>query len=243
MKKYLKTLAPALALFLSACGEAKTENELKFATCADYPPFECYKNGELIGLDIELAQLVAKELGKEAVFENMKFGSILAAIQNGTIDAGISTFTVTPERSKNFDFSATYYTESLSMVFPEGAPVTNIAQLSGKKIACQLGSSMEIWLKQKAPSAQITLVDNNNQAIEALKAGHVDGVIIDSFQASAFTNKNPALSHASIGKSDTGYAIALAKDSPLKDQINSALEKLEASGELKKLQVKWLGTA
>jgi polar amino acid transport system substrate-binding protein len=240
MKNLFKIFLTAIPVFLFGCSEQKSENQIKFAVSAEYPPFEYYEKGELTGFDIELAKLIAKELGKECVFENMTFSTILAAIKSGTADAGISTITITEERKQNIDFSDPYYTESLSMVYHKNNPIDEKAKVNGRKIACQMGSTMEIWLKTAAKNVQLTAMDHNNQAIEALKSGLVEGVLVDSVQAVAFCEKNPGLAHAVIAKADTGYGIALQKGSPLTAQINQALKVLITKGELQKLIKKWL---
>jgi polar amino acid transport system substrate-binding protein len=227
-------------LILTGCNNDKPKNEIKFAISAEYPPFEYHTHGEIKGFDIELARLIAKELGKKAVFEDMQFSTILAALQNGSVDAAISTITITEERKKNFAFSDPYYNESMAMVFSKSQPIVDKSQLPGKKIACQLGSTMEIWLKTHATRTEVISMNNNNQAIEALKAGHVAGVLVDSVQGAAFSQQNTGLFYAVIAKSDTGYGIAFKKDSLLKDQVNKALSSLNTKGEIKKLQQKWL---
>ena len=78
---------------------------MTFALSADYPPFEFESKGELQGFDVDLAKNIAQQLGKEAAFQNIPFSAVLAAVQNGTADAAISTVTATPQRKKNFDFS------------------------------------------------------------------------------------------------------------------------------------------
>lgn len=230
--------------FLAGCGgNGESDKPLKFAVSAEYPPFEYQKHGELIGFDIDLARLIAKKLNKKVVFEDMQFSSILPALASGRVDAAISTITITPERQKNFDFSNPYYVDSLATVFKKGFSVTQETQLQGKKVACQLGTTMEIWLKKHIPAENITAMDTNNQSIEALKAGHVNVVLMDSMQAQIFSQKNDGLSYQVIGNADNGYGIAVKKGSELKDKINSAIAALQANGEIKKLQQKWLNGA
>lgn len=241
MQKFMYFLFLFIIVFLSGCKGDSKSNVIKFGTSADYPPFEYFVDGKIDGFDIELGRLIAHELKKEAVFEDMQFSAILSAIKSNYIDAAISTITVTQERKNEFDFSDEYYVESLSVVFFKNKPISDKSQLYGKKIACQLGTTMDIWLKKNAPNSEIILVDNNNQAIEALKAGHVDGVLIDEVQGMVFSQKNKGLASSVIAKSDTGYAIALPKGSGLKNKINSALKSLERKGELEKLKQKWLG--
>jgi polar amino acid transport system substrate-binding protein len=240
MNKHLICLLISCSLFLAGCQDQKLDNTLSFAVSADYPPFEYYESGVITGFDIELANLISKELSKEAKFIDMQYSTIMPSLNNGSADAAISTIASTEERQKKFDFSTPYYTASFAVVFPKEMPITDKAQLPGKKIACQLGSTMQTWLEQHIPTAEIILMDNNNQEIEALKAGHVDGVLLDSMQAVIFSQKNPTLAYAAIAQAGAGYAIAFKKGSPLKDQVNAALKVLQENGELQQLKLKWL---
>lgn len=241
MLKYFALALVAVTLLITGCDNKKL-NTIKFATSADYPPFEYYEEGKITGFDIELAKLIAQELKKEAIFEDMQFNAILASLQNGSVDAAISTITATEERQKGADFSQPYYSENLAVVFHKDTPIMDKTQLAGKKIICQLGSTMEIWLKkQDFPGTEIIIMDNNNQAIEALKARHADGVLINDIQGKAFSEKNEDLGQAFIAQTNNSYAIAFKKGSPLKDEIDKALSSLSAKGELTKLEEKWLG--
>ncbi|HAU0498072.1 TPA: amino acid ABC transporter substrate-binding protein [Legionella pneumophila] len=227
-------------ILISSCNEQKNQNTLRFSTSAEYPPFEYIENGEIKGFDIDLAKLIAKELGKEAVFDNMQFSTVLPALNSGQDDVAIATITITEERKKNFDFSIPYYFEGMAAVFDISQPVKEISQLTGKKIAVQLGTVMEIWLHQNFPNAEITALDNNNQAIEALIAGHVDVVLMDGAQGGVYSKKYPGLSYSILAKANEGYGLVLKKGSPLRDEINSALENLKAKGEIQKLESIWI---
>lgn len=242
MKNYLIKML-SICFLLSACAENKKDDTLTFATSAEYPPFEYHEKGAIKGFDIDLAKLIAKELGKKAAFENMQFSTILPTLQNGLVDAAISTLTITEERKKSIDFSDPYYTESMATVFSIKQPISDKSQLPQKKVACQLGTTMEIWLKEHVPTAHIIPLDNNNLAIEALKVGHVDVVLMDAVQGAAFSKKNPELSYAVIGSSDKGYGVVFKKGNPLKDQVNKALKTLEMKGEIQKLKKRWLAEA
>ena len=240
MKKYVHIALIAVNVLLAGCKQEKSDDKMKFGTHADYPPFEYYVDGKMTGFDIELAKLIATELGKEAVFEDMKFCTILPALDNGIVDAGISGFTVTKERMQNYDFTESYYEESLATIYKKNKPFTEKAQLSNAKIGCQLGTTMEIWLKNNLLNAEIVTMDCNNQLIEALKAGHVECVFIDTIQGKTYCKENPGLAYSEIAKSGNGYAIVVKKGSPLKDKINAALKSLESKGEIQKLKQKWL---
>lgn len=235
------TLIPFASLLASGCHEQKNPREIHFATHAEYPPFEYSTQGEIKGFDIDLAKIVAKKLGKKAVFDNIQFSTILPAISSGQDDAAIATITITPDRKKNFDFTTPYYFEGMAAVYKTNQPANSVSQLAGKKIAAQLGSVMEIWLRTHFPAGEITALNSNNQAIEALIAGHVDVVLMDGAQGAVYSQKHPELSYSVVSKAENGYGIALKKGSPLTAQMNQALKALETEGKIEKLKLKWLG--
>lgn len=228
-------------VFLVSCKHENHANELHFSTSAEYPPFEYVENNEIKGFDIDLAKLIAKELGKKAIFDNMQFSTVLPAVSSGQDDAAISTITITKEREQNFDFSQPYYFEGMAVVYKNTQTLTTPASLQGKKVAVQLGSVMEIWARQHLPAGAITALDNNNLAIEALLAGHVDAVLLDGAQGAVFSSKHPGLTYTIIDQAKEGYGIALAKDSPLTTQINQALQHLQQQGAIDHLKAVWLG--
>lgn len=242
MKKYIKKVfLLAIGMALCSCGDGvRTGKVIVFAVSADYPPFEYFESGEIKGFDIDLARLVAHEMGKEAVFENVQFSAIFPALENNLVDVAISTITITKAHQENFDFSDPYYPESLAAVFMKDAPIIHQGQLIGKKIVCQLGTTMHEWLKKHVLAEAIIPMDNSNLVIESVKAGHADGALIDGAQAAIFSQKNQGLAYAIIAKSDVGYGIACKRGSPLRNHINQALHALQAKGEIKKLHKKWL---
>lgn len=225
---------------LSGCNEVKDSNEITFGTSAEYPPFEYNIHGELVGYDIELGHMIADKLGKKAKFIDMQYSTIMPAINSENVDAGLATITITEERKKNFSFSEPYYVESLAVLFNKNENINKNNNFSGKKIACQIGTTMEAWLKGHANNSEIISMDNNSIAVEALKAKHVDGVLIDSAQAKKFAKKNSNLNYELIAKADSGYGVAFKKNSNLIYQVNNAIKSLKAEGKLDYLEKKYL---
>jgi polar amino acid transport system substrate-binding protein len=240
MKKALKVcICVVFSVFLTCC-EKKTDETLIFAISAEYPPFEYKVNGVLVGFDVELAKMIAKEMGKKIEFRDMQFSAVLASLQNNMVDAAISTITITDKRQENFDFSIPYYLENMALIFHKREYVDSVDKMKNKKIACQLGTTMEIWLKTYMVDTQIITFDNNPQAIEALKAGHVDAVLIDAVQAASFSKKNIDLNYKVVAQANTGYGIAFKKGSSLKADVDKALHSLEQSGAIEQLKKKYL---
>ncbi len=238
MKKTLFGCVVASIIAMSATVQA--QEKITFGTSADYPPFEFMDGDVMIGFDIELAKLIGEELDIEVAFQDMKFSTILPSLQFGKIDAGISTITITDERKEKFDFSNPYYAETLATVFHEDSPIDTLEEMEGKKIAVQLGTTMEIWVNENLQNAKITPMNNNAQAIEALKAGHADLVFIDGMQGAVFADENEELGYKIVAQTENGYGIAFKKGSKLVAPINKALQALEENGKLQELKTKWL---
>ncbi|MDR0942501.1 MAG: ABC transporter substrate-binding protein [Holosporales bacterium] len=241
MKKYAKLLT-LLVLLLSACEDDRKNDQIRFGVCADYPPFEYYVKGELTGFDVELAKAIAIKLKMNVEFGDMSFSAILAELQNGSIDAAVSCISSTAERKKNYDFTNAYYKESLAVMYKKNAPVISKEQMVDKKVACQLGSVPEKWLKKNATKSKITSLDKVDLAIEALKAGHVHCILVDSLIAKPYCETNQELGYTVIVKDvaeSEGFSIALKKDSPLTKRINDVVTEMESSGELQELKEKW----
>lgn len=240
MNKLWALLISFCCLFFISCNQQNNAKTIRFVTAAQYPPFEYYVHGELTGFDIELAQKIAKELGKKAVFENKAFNEVLPAIALGQSDVAIATISITKERSKKLAFSIPYFFEGMSAIYSHNKPVTKTEQLRGKKIGVQLGSLMESWSHESFPDNEIMVFTTNDQAVEALKKGQIEVVLMDETQGLNFSKKHKELAHSLILKDDSGYGLVLKKGSPLLLEINQALESLKEKGEIQKLEDKWL---
>ena len=155
MKALIILFSLLLNILLASCNQEKTNDDLRFSTCADYPPFEYNNHGTIQGFDIDLARIIAKKLGKNAVFDNMSFSTVLPALNSGQDDVAIATITMTEERKKNFDFSITYYFETMAAVYPKNQPIKDQNDLKDKKIAVQLGSVLDLWAHQHFPMNEI----------------------------------------------------------------------------------------
>lgn len=119
MKKIISLiLATLLLLTFAGCG-SKNDDVLIMATNAAFPPYEYIENGEYVGIDVEIATLIAKELGMELEIKDVEFGSIIGGVQSGKYDIGMAGMTVTEDRKKNVNFSSTYATGIQSVIVNE----------------------------------------------------------------------------------------------------------------------------
>ena len=90
--------------------DVKRNGTLTVATNAEFPPYEFVSNGQFTGIDMDMVQAIADELGMELKIENMKFDSIIASVNAGKADIGAAGMTVTEDRKKNVDFTDSYTT-------------------------------------------------------------------------------------------------------------------------------------
>lgn len=226
----------------------KHHNTIKVGISADYPPFEYYENGILVGFDIDLAKAIAHDLNKNIEFVDMPFNSLFSAIESNFIDFAISGISINEERLKNFDFSHAYYNNStLGILHKKGLTFALSDQSPLTSIGYQTGSVLESWIKENFKNKEFVSMSSNGQLIEALKTGYIDCVVIGVVQALEFAKNNPDLEYSIIENTtynkQHGYSIGLKKNSPLTTIINETLQHLEENGTLKNLKTQWIESA
>ncbi len=226
--------------FLIAHQLSANPGKITVGLSADYPPFEFKQGEDIVGFDVDLAKAIGEQLGVEVEIKDMSFAVLFNALNSGEIDLIISSVGVNEEKRKNFDFSIPYFFDIFAILHKDSAPI-NAANLSGKSIACQLGASgMQGWLKNQSPDVKIVLMDAMTQMAEALKAGHLDGVLMDATQAKEFIKNSKGLAYTVVGNAAMGTAVAMKKGSPLLESVNAVINKLKENGTLKALTNKWV---
>src|SRR5512132_1789376 len=155
---FFVSLLVVLSIILTACGGTSAANHLeavkqagviKVGTSADYPPFESVDaNGNKVGFDIELMTEVAKRLGVEVEWVDMPFDSLIAAVQEGKIDASISAFNYSEERDQTIDFSDAYYTSEDAFTVADGftGTIAKPEDVAAFKVGVQTGTTQDSWL-------------------------------------------------------------------------------------------------
>ena len=231
MKKMMMlALGAALAV---VCGCGKQDNTLKMITEATFPPYEFLRGQEIVGIDVEICRAVAQKLGRSFQAETVDFDSVIPAVVSGKADLAAAGITITEDRKKNVDFSIPYVKTGIVVIFKKSNPFKEPAQLKGKKIGVQSGTTSETYvleqLKQEPERAK-----SPAEAVAALKSGRVDFVIADIDPA-----KNCVKGESDLALSDfitsEEYAIAIKKGQPeLLKAINDTITAAKADGRLAK---------
>jgi len=240
--KYLAFLAVSLC-FITGC-QLEEKTDLILGTSADYPPFEYIKNGEIVGLDIDVAEKIAQQLNRNLIIKEMDFNSLIPALKSKKVDFIMAGLSVSEARAKNVTFTAPYFESQFSLLTLKNKSITDLNALGHKKIGVQLGSVMESFLKDLSdsgtvPNIQLESLPKNIPLIQNLKLGRLDGVLVEETQANAFAQANPELIVNLLPGGQGNYAIALHKETTLLSEFNHAIESLEQSGILKQIKQKW----
>lgn len=245
MTALFTSLAISLIIGGFACpGFAKT---ITVATDTNFPPFEFKdpKTGEHTGFDVELWDIIAREIGLQYDLQPMDFNGIIPGLQSGQLDAGIAGITIKPERAKVVDFSDPYYNAGLLLlVKADRTDIVKVEDLEGKVVATKLGTTSDDFLKNNAKAKEIRLYPNNDAMFMELMMGGADAVMFDSPVIANYVREVGKEKVKVVGPLYMGqsYGIGFPKGSPLVDKVNKALKKIKDDGTYRTLYLKWFNT-
>lgn len=227
--------ADADAAETDAADSESAGGTLVMATNAEFPPYEYYEGGEIIGIDADIARAIAEDMGMELRIDDMKFDSIVAAVQSGKADFGAAGMTVTEDRLVSVNFSDTYAEAKQVIIVKEDSDIASADDLTGKKVGVQLGTTGDI-LADDIENGDIVRYDKGAEAVMALTQDKIDAVIIDNEPAKVFVSENEGLKTIDDAYEIEEYAIAVAKDNTeLLDKINESIANLKESGKLQEI--------
>lgn len=224
---------------------------LSMATEATFPPYEYYDGDTIVGIDVEIAQAIADKLGLKLEVTDIAFDSIIPGVQSGKYDLGLAGMTVTDERLEQVNFSDSYATGVQVVIVKEGGKVTSVDDLfadgASNVIGTQTGTTgflYATWDIQDAGLGEVKSFAKTTDAVEALKNGQVDCVILDNEPAKALVaaNEDAGLSILDTEYAVEDYAAAISKDNTaLLEAINGALKELIADGTVQSILDKYIG--
>ena len=255
MKKMLLGLVGLVAVgTLAACSntsgtsvkKVQDSKQLVLAVSPDYPPFEyqTIKNGKntVVGIDIDLANAIAKKLDVKLKVSTMDFNNVLTALSQGKADIAISGISATTDRKKSFDFSNVYYDATNEIVVKKSdlSKYNSISDFKGLKLAAQKGSTQETAVNNQITGSVLVSLAATGDEINEVKGGMVSGAVMEDMIAKSYVAANPDLAIANVKipnlKSNPGMAVAVQKGSTeLTSKINEVISEMKSSGELEKI--------
>ena len=222
---------------------------LVMATNAAFPPYEFKEGDSFAGIDVEIAGKIAEKLGMTLEIKDVEFGSIVGGVQTGKFDIGMAGMTVTDERLKSVNFSDSYATGIQVVIVKADSAIKSLDDLKGDgsmKFGVQQDTTGDIYASDTVENGgygkdNVVRYKTGADAVQALKTGKVDAVIIDNEPAKSFVSANEGLSILDGSWVEENYAIAIAKDNTeLLEKVNGALKELIADGTVKAIIDKYI---
>ncbi|TAM91414.1 transporter substrate-binding domain-containing protein [bacterium] len=221
------------------------QQPLIVGTDATFPPFEyTTAAGEKVGFDIDLVNAIAKKIGvKKVEFQQVPFGGLVPGLTANHVDMAASAIYITEARQKVVDFTSPYFTGGLGvMVKPSDNATKSEKDLTNKRIAVQVGTKSVNWLKEHIPSAQLVIVQTNDQMFLSLQNGQADAVVTGYPAARYYIKTHGGAKMAPFLLTHEQYGYAFRKsDAGLTKAADDALASFEKDGTLKELEAKWFG--
>lgn len=230
-------------LLLVSCGvNSSVGKTLRVATEPAFPPFEFQgKDGELQGFSFDLMNAIGTAANFKVDFQSLPFDGIIPALQGKTVDAAISSITITEERAKSVAFSRPYFKAGLAIAIrADNQNITGFDSLKNQKIAVQIGTTGAAKAKS-IPGVQIRSFDSAPLALQELLNGNVDAVINDA-PVTLYAINTGNLKGIKVVEqllTEEFYGIATAQDSPYLALINNGLDRVLGNGTYSQIYQKW----
>ena len=256
MKKFVTLLlALAMVMSLAACGgksggdlNTVEAGKLHMSTNAAFPPYEMTTDdGGFEGIDVEVADAIAKKLGLELVVDDMGFDAALLAVQNGQSDIAMAGITVKPDRQEVMDFTDSYTNAVQVIIVNEDSPIQSVDDLvNAEMIGCQRATTGYEYCAADPEddgygADHVTAYETGALAVMDLVQGKVDAVVIDNEPAKAYVAQNPGLKILDTEFANEEYAIAVKKgNTALLDAVNAAMAELKADGTFQDIVDKYI---
>jgi polar amino acid transport system substrate-binding protein len=250
----IRTFAAALAMLLPLSGLAhadrlddiKKAGVLRVATFDSNAPFGFVdpKSNQIVGLDVDYARAVAKELGVKLEIQPTNPANRIAFLKSGKVDLVFANFTITDERKKEVDFSIPYFASGTQFLAKKGV-LTSPQQLNGLRVGADKGTTNEQQVRAQFPGATIVAYDDTPFAFAALRAGNVqaitqDGPKLVALLANVPDKQNYEIPPFTISNDYEGVGVPKG-ETRLLDAVNGTLKSLEANGSAAKIYDQWFG--
>ncbi|MGV2052424.1 transporter substrate-binding domain-containing protein [Agrobacterium sp. 22-209-1] len=238
-------LAAVIATVTLAHSALARDKTIVVGTSIDSKPFDFVQNEKFVGFDQDLLAEIAKDAGFKYEVNPMDFGALIPALQTANIDLAISSIFMTDARKKVVDFSDAYFTSSLGvLVATDNTTIKSGEDLAGKKVASVTGAASTAWLKENAPTANVTLFPQVTNMFMELQAGRADAVVYD-YPFLAYYAQTEGDNKVKVLEKPVGdgipVGIAFPKGSELVAKVNAALKTIKSDGRYDAIHTKWFG--
>ena len=224
--------------------ELVSEGKLTNCTGLPYKPFEYEEGGKVIGFDIDLVDLLATKFDVEQSVVDTPFDGIQsgADLDSGKCDLAAAGMTITDTRKQNFDFSDPYFEATQALVVKKGSGITDLTQLSGKKLAVQNGTTGADYAEANATGAELVVFEDLGLLLTAVETGQADAGINDNGVLYDWVKDKTDFEVSKEFDTGEEYGIGVRKgNAKLLEELNKVLADARNSGEYDRIYEKWFG--
>ena len=224
-----------------------TKKELVVGTAASMPPLNMRtKDGQIIGMEVDLANLFAGGMGVKLTLKPMHFNDLLPALEAGQVDMVLSGMTMTPGRNLKFAFVGPYFPSGKS-VLTKGKNVEAVDEIAkmnnpDKVLVALKGSTSQLFVEKLMPKAKLVLADDYDQAVGMVRNDKAVAMVADYPICMVSVYRFPDAGLVTLGKpiSYEPIGVALPPNDPLLvNWVQNVLHLLEKTGELDVLMQRW----
>jgi len=246
------TMLPSSAQALDL-KELKGRGKVVVGTEAAWAPFEFVEDGQIVGYDKDLLDLIIAEWGIELEQLDVPFAGILASLDQGKFDFVCTGLLMNPERAAKYAFTSPVALANVGILKKAGNDrITSVEDLSGLVIGAPIPPSgpsaifetynKELEAKGKSP-AEVTYFQGDADLFLALANGQIDGAVEARLIMSELMKKQPGQFEVVGDIGDPFYIgwVTRKEDTDLRDAISEELRKIRDSGKMAELQMKWFG--
>jgi polar amino acid transport system substrate-binding protein len=209
-----------------------------------WQPFSFYTEKGWVGLDADLAQLIAQRLHVQLQTIPVGYDSMYDALHLWQVDVVMSAVVVDASRSADYTYTDSYFDGGVRLVVPASSTLRAINGLGNQRVAVALGSEGDrlarYYERRLAGMLRVTVADDR-AALRRVEAGTADAALVDALSFVAHQQVTPRPALVGISVTPQPYAIAVRKDNPwLLDELNRTLRSVRQDGSLDTLIARWI---
>jgi ABC-type amino acid transport substrate-binding protein len=228
----------------TSLGKIQRSGEITIGVKYDVPPFGFLnpQSDEVEGFDVDIGRFIAEDLGVEPKFIEAISDNRIPFLERGTVDLILSTMTINQERDTEIDFSQPYYIAQGRILVPQGSDIAGLQDLNGRSVCTALGSTYEETIRERAPDADLRLVDKYSECLTLLQTEAIDAISTDDVILTGMIIEDDSLEMVGNRLTVEPYGVGIKEgDRQMQRFVDGVLRQVEEDGRWEETYQKWVG--